>query len=178
MNEPDLPATPDERYQHAVRVYGADIARFVVGYERDPSKRQELLQEVHLALWKSMAGFRDQCSLRTWVYRVANNVGVTHVQRSLRTVEHHGVTQVEDVDAPEGQTDIEWTERRIDLASVIALVQALAPLDREVMLLYLEDLDAAAIGEITGLSPGGVTTRVHRVKAVLAGKLRVEGRRT
>ena len=36
------------------------------------------------------------------------------------------------------------------------------------MLLYLEDLDAGAIGEITGLSAGAVATRIHRIK-VLAG---------
>ena len=40
--------------------------------------------------------------------------------------------------------------------------------DRQVLLLYLEDLDAAAIGEITGLSPGAIAVKIHRAKAVLA----------
>jgi len=38
------------------------------------------------------------------------------------------------------------------------------------MLLYLEDLDAAAIGEITGLSARAVATRIHRIKKILAGR--------
>ena len=48
---------------------------------RDPALRRELLQEVHLALWQSFANYQAQCSLRTWVYRVAHNVGVSHIQR-------------------------------------------------------------------------------------------------
>ena len=49
-----------------------------------------------------------------------------------------------------------------------ALIQRLRPLDRQVMLLYLEDLDARAIGEIVGLSAVNVATKIHRVKKVLA----------
>ena len=36
------------------------------------------------------------------------------------------------------------------------------------MLLYLEGLDAAAIGEVTALTPGAVAVKIHRIKAVLA----------
>jgi len=43
------------------------------------------------------------------------------------------------------------------------------------MLLYLEDLDAADIGEITGLSPGAVSTKVHRIKAIIAKRLQPVG---
>ena len=40
------------------------------------------------------------------------------------------------------------------------------------MLLYLEDMDAAGIGEITGLSARAVATRIHRIKALLARHFR------
>lgn len=36
-------------------------------------------------------------------------------------------------------------------------------------MLWLEGESAAEIAEITGLSPGAVATRVHRIKALLAG---------
>ena len=68
-------------------------------------------------------------------------------------------------------TGIESTERRIDLERIFGLIHRLAPLDREVMLLYLEDLDAASIGEITGLSARNVATKVHRIKILLATQL-------
>jgi RNA polymerase sigma-70 factor (ECF subfamily) len=158
----------DKRYKDAVDTFGGDIARFAIGYERDLAKRQELLQEIHVALWQSLAGFKDQCSLRTWVYRVAHNVGVTHVQRSLRMLKCIDLESQEFDFIVDEQADIEITERRLDLERLLALIHRLSPLDREIMLLYLEDLDAATIGEIAGISARYVATKVHRIKALLA----------
>jgi RNA polymerase sigma-70 factor (ECF subfamily) len=163
----------DDAYLDAIDCHGRDIARFVAGYERDLAKRQELLQEVHVALWQSFAGFRAQCSLRTWVYRVAHNIGASHIQRSLKTAERHYVA-LEDVESiPSGDAGIESAERRLDLARVFVLIHRLQPIDREVMLLYLEDLDAASIGEVTGLSARNVATKVHRIKKLLAVQMNV-----
>jgi len=64
------------------------------------------------------------------------------------------------------------TDDRIAIDRLLQLIHQLKPPDREVMLLYLEDLDAAAIGEITGMSAGSVRTQVHRIKTVLARRLR------
>ncbi|MEN7536926.1 RNA polymerase sigma factor [Aurantiacibacter flavus] len=54
------------------------------------------------------------------------------------------------------------------VARLMATIHRLAPTDRQVMLLYLEDLTAAEIGEVTGLSATAVSSRVHRLKALLA----------
>ena len=171
MNTPDPPTTQDAQYQQAIDAFGPDIARFVAGYELDASRRQELLQDVHLSLWQSFTGFKGQCSLRTWVYRVAHTVGVNHIQRSKRSVERN-VLPLEDAEAVVDEAaDSRLTDRRLDLERILAVVHRLEPLDSEVMLLYLEDLDAAAIGEITGLSPRNVATKVHRIKALLASQL-------
>jgi RNA polymerase sigma-70 factor (ECF subfamily) len=53
---------------------------------------------------------------------------------------------------------------------LLALIQALKPADRQLTLLYLEDLDAAAIGEVTGLSAGAIAVKIHRIKAALAAR--------
>jgi len=58
----------------------------------------------------------------------------------------------------------------------LGLVQSLKPLDRQVILSYLEGLDAASIGEITGISPGNVATKIHRIKNVLARRFQEGGR--
>ncbi len=169
--------TIEARYRDAVQQYGRDIARFVAGYERDLATRQELLQEVHLALWQSFARFADQCSLRTWVYRIAHNLGVSHVQRSMRRLDMTGAS-LEELEARiDESADMDLVERRLDLERVMALVHKLDGLDREVMLLYLEDLDAASIAEVTGLSARNVATKVHRIKTLLA-KLLVKGRKS
>ena len=171
----DAAAEQEAHYHRAAAAHGAELARFVSGYEREPARRRELLQEVHVALWQSLAGFRGQCSLRTWVFRVAHNVGATHIQRSVRIAERNYVA-LDDVElSAADDAGIDATERRIDLARIFALIHRLGSPDREVMLLYLEDLDAASIGEVTGLSARNVATKVHRIKALLARQLGTKG---
>jgi RNA polymerase sigma-70 factor (ECF subfamily) len=81
-----------------------------------------------------------------------------------------------DTAAPEETDDAEALDQRIALDRLLALIQKLEPLEREVILLYLEGMDAVSIGEITGLSPGNVATKVHRIKNVLKHRFSVGGR--
>jgi RNA polymerase sigma-70 factor (ECF subfamily) len=60
------------------------------------------------------------------------------------------------------------TEDRLNLERLSMLIQQLKPLDRQVIVSYLEEMDATSIAEITGLSPGNVAMRIHRVKNILA----------
>ena len=161
-------AGQDERYAIAARDFGPAIERLARAYEAQADARGDLIQDIHLALWRSLAVFDGRCSLRTWVYRVAHNTAASHVQKRRRgRVEQlaslEELERVADADDPEAAVG----ERRA-FDRLMRLVQALQAPDRQVVLLYLEDLDAAAIGEITGLSPGAVATKIHRLKAVLA----------
>jgi len=47
----------DQLYHEAISAHGDEISRYLTGYEANSAKRQELLQEVHLALWQSFSGF-------------------------------------------------------------------------------------------------------------------------
>jgi RNA polymerase sigma-70 factor, ECF subfamily len=164
----------DDRYREAVASFGRDVARLVAGYERGDARRQELLQDVHFALWQSLAGFRGQCALRTWVYRVAHNACATHIARSLRDPGRGAVAFDEVPETADEGAAADQIQRSLDLRRILALVHALRLPDRQVMLLYLEDFDAAEISEVTGLSPGAVATRIHRIKSTLAQRLGLE----
>jgi RNA polymerase sigma-70 factor (ECF subfamily) len=167
----------DERYVRAAAEFGAALERLARAYEVDPELRRDLLQDIHVALWQSLARFDGRCSVRTWVYRVAHNVGASHVRRRSRTrarfttLDDLSVAAAPSADDPE----IEVGDRQA-LARLMALIHALAPVDRQVALLYLEGLDATAIGEVTGFSPGAVATKLHRLKAVLARQFQQGGR--
>src|SRR5438552_1769761 len=67
----------DQRYAEAISAYGVALERVARGYEADSDRRRDLLQDIRLALWRRFETFRDQCSVRTWVYRVAHNVWLT-----------------------------------------------------------------------------------------------------
>ena len=123
--------------------------------------RRDLLQDIHLAIWRSLATFDGRCALRTWVYRVAHNTAISHVSRAIRLRFGAHLT-LDELDALP-LTSAEPLDVRVDQQRarerVSALIRQLGPFDRQVMVLYLEGLEAAEIAEIVGLSPGAVATK-------------------
>jgi RNA polymerase sigma-70 factor (ECF subfamily) len=165
----------DDLYREAIETYGAALERLARAYEADADIRRDLLQDIHVALWRSFDGFDGRCSLRTWIYRVAHNVGASHVLRQRRTRPQTliGLEELENLpDARSGQPS---ADRSHALDRLLTLIQRLKPLDRHVILSYLEGLDAASIGEITGLSAGNVATKIHRIKNMLARQFQQGG---
>ena len=158
----------DDLFGEVFETHAAALGRLARSYEADAEKRRDLLQEMHFAIWRSLAKFDRQCSLRTWVYRVAHNVGASHVLKHRRANARALVT-LEEMEDVSDLTDTESsTDRRLTLERLHGLIQQLHTLDRELVLLYLDGLDASTIGEITGVSPGNVATKLHRIKKILA----------
>lgn len=157
----------DDLYQDTARQFRDALGRLARGYEEDPDRRRDLLQEIHLALWQSFAHFDGLCSLRTWVYRVAHNVATSHVIRDRR-FRSRVLVGLDGIDAVDTGRDEQSLDQHVALERLLRLIQRLRPTDRQVILSYLEGLDAAATAEITGLSPGNVATRIHRIKQILA----------
>ena len=62
------------------------------------------------------------------------------------------------------------------LERLLGLIQRLKPLDRQIVVSYLEGMDAASIGDITGISPGNVATKIHRIKSILVRRFHEGGR--
>jgi len=170
-------AQQDARYLAAARAHGAMIERLARGYEADPELRRDLVQEIHAALWRSFAIFEGQCAEKSWVHRIAHNVGVTHMMtgRRRRKLPLVGLDQIAELSNGD---DPEHTAGERSLSDrLLAAIHRLQPADRQVMLLYLEDLTAAEIGEVTGLSASAVAVRIHRIKALLAEPYRAEEKR-
>jgi RNA polymerase sigma-70 factor (ECF subfamily) len=160
-------AGQEQRYAEAAAAFGPALERLVRAYERDPDKCRDLLQEIHVALWRSLARFDGRCSMRTWVYRVAHNTATSKTLRP-RTNAPTIVALDDSLEsiaaAPSGD---EVLDRRRALERLHGVISGLRPLDRQVVLLYLEQLDAASIAEITGLSAANVATKVRRIKQLL-----------
>ena len=163
----DTAVGQDALYEQAASGYGAAIERLARAYEPDADKRRDLVQDIHVAIWRSFANFDGRCSLRTWVYRIAHNVVTSEVLR--RRGKTPALVSLDTLASMADDHDGERAaDRHLALERLLALVQTLEPLDRRVILLYLEDIDAASIGEITDLSAGNVATKIHRIKQILS----------
>jgi RNA polymerase sigma-70 factor (ECF subfamily) len=164
----------DDLYRDAVDQFGASLERLASAYEADPEKRRDLSQNIHFQLWRSFQRYDALCSLRTWTYRIAHHVAASHVIRERRIFS--ALVSLEELEAlPDRDQGQLAAEKRINLGRLSELIQRLKPLDRQVIICWLEDMDAASIGEITGLSPGNVAMRIHRIKNILVRRFHEGG---
>lgn len=161
------PPDQDARYLEAAAEHGGTLQRLARATEANAERQRDLLQDMHVALWRSFAAFDGRCSVRTWVYRVAHNVAASHVDKERRLrrplvtldeIEHLSSAQNVSSEVEESQA----AER------LNAIIRKLGPPDRQIITLYLEGLDAASIADVTGLSAGAIATRVSRLKTQLA----------
>jgi RNA polymerase sigma-70 factor (ECF subfamily) len=168
-------ARRDDLYDEAVRTHGPALDRLARAYEAEPDTRRDLLQEIHFALWRSFETYDARCTMRTWVYRIAHNVAASHVAHDRRTKAKQLVS-IETVDVPDARDDAEvLANRHMAIERLLALIRNLKPMDRQVVLLFLEGMDAVGIADVTGISSGNVATKIHRIKNVLAQRFQTGG---
>ncbi len=85
---------------------------------------------------------------------------------------------LEEIDLPAGSAspDIDLDRGR-QLEWLAAFIRQLKPLDRQVILCYLEEMDAKSTAEITGFSPATVAMKVHRIKKAFSTRFQQEVQR-
>jgi RNA polymerase sigma factor (sigma-70 family) len=153
-----------QRFEQIIKELGPALARTVASYERNAATQQDLLQEIRLALLRSLPQLKDPGKLRAFVFRVAHNCCVDHVVRQT------GKSMALD-DSGELQADDRTPEHEL-LAKERTrwLVEAVRRLElpyRQVITLLLEDMSYLEIAESLGISVGNVGVRVNRAKARL-----------
>ena len=170
-------AIRESREDRCVRMlseHDGALRRLASSYERDPSRRQDLVQDIWLAVWQALPRFRDDCSERTFVFRIAHNRAVSHIQHWQRRR-----TDPLDDDAPIAATgvdleqDLSQQQRRERLQ---AAVQSLPIGLRQVVVLTLEGLTNAEVADIVGISENNVAVRMTRARAELTRLLGAGGR--
>jgi RNA polymerase sigma-70 factor, ECF subfamily len=166
-------AKRDELYAIANREFVRALDRLAAGYEADAEKRNDLRQEIHFQLWRSLEVFDGRCSLKTWVLRVAHNTAVSYVHREHRRNQTFVSLEELEQDPSSGPFQPDIDQKR-GLEQLSALIRQLKPLDRQILISYLEEMDAAAIAEITGLSAANVRMKIHRIKNILSSRLHEE----
>jgi RNA polymerase sigma-70 factor (ECF subfamily) len=171
----EAPPKRHELYETAAREYGHALDRLAAGYEADPEKRHDLRQDIHFQLWRSFEVFDGRCSLKTWTFRVAHNTAVSYVNRERR--KNTGFVSLEEIErtAPGGDREPDIDRQRA-LQRLSEFIRQLKPLDRQIMISYLEGMDAATIAEVTGLSPANVRMKIHRIKNILSSRFLEEKR--
>ncbi|CAN5250149.1 sigma-70 family RNA polymerase sigma factor [soil metagenome] len=170
----------DERaFSELVRAYDRRVFALVFRMLGNRAEAEDLAQEVFIQVFKAIGNFRGDSKLSTWIYRIAINLCKNRA-KYLR-VRHSGEQdELEEVaervplgdarNANVGQ--IERPDEMVAGKQVELIVQrAIAQVEesfRECLVLRdVEELSYEEIGEITGLPPGTVKSRIFRARAQL-----------
>ena len=137
-------------------------------YARHADDRADLAQEIAAQSWRAFPGYDRSRSFSTWMYRIALNVAISHL-RSHAQRDQHAVPLDEDLhDIPIADHDHEGDER---VRALHRFIVQLDPLNRALLLLYLEEHSAREIGDILGISESNVTTKISRLKQRIRSEL-------
>lgn len=142
------------------------VLKVAGSYAADPEDRADLAQDIAAQLWRAWPSYAPDRPVTTWMYRIALNVAISHLRgRSLR--DRHHVPFDEDLHDQgmsfgAGDADEHETGQRLRLLQRV--IAALPPLDRALMLLYLDERSQREIADVLGISESNVSTRISRLK--------------
>lgn len=157
-------AAESNRFYRILQTNGPSLARLAASYTDNAGDRDDLLQEIAMALWQALPRFREECSERTFVFRIAHNRAITHLARKRPAAP----VPVDSIDLPHPGPDPE--QELLREQSGRRLTQAVRRLPvplRQVVTLALEGIDYSETAAILGISENNVGVRMSRARDLL-----------
>ena len=143
------------------------LRKLAWGFSSCAADRADLVQDMSAQLWAAFPRWDGVRPFSTWAYRVALNValGERRQQREATT------TGIDDALMQSLASNDAGPEHVVGLQELGRAVAALDPLNRALLMLYLDDLPYREIGEILGLTESNVGVRLNRLKQRLRAQL-------
>jgi RNA polymerase sigma-70 factor (ECF subfamily) len=154
------------------------LYRFGRGFCRDPHDAEDVVQDVLVALARSLDRFRGEGSLSSWAYVVARNACARRRRHSVRTrplESADGRSALERPD-PAGPAD-RALERRELREALVEAIGALPTAQRDVLVLRdVESLPGSEVARRLGLDERAMKSRLHRARLALRARLAAHAR--
>lgn len=163
-------AALEERFHQLLSANGAALGRLAASYTNNSSDRDDLFQDIALAIWKALPRFRGESSERTFIFRIAHNRAMTHISQRRPPV-----ASEEEIELPDPRPNPEkGLAQEQQEARLFEAIHRL-PIDyRQVITLTLEDMSYAEIAEVLGIGESNVGVRLNRARQMLRQFLEVQ----
>ena len=173
------PALEFEDFDRVVKQYRTRVLRFLLASLGDTDLAESLTQDCFWNAYKSRRAFRGDCSVNTWLMRIAVNL----VRNQVRTRRFQFWKKAQRINCDEIH---HWVDRSISpeerawvneqVQAIWEATKALSERQRTVFLLrFVEDLDIHEIADATGLTES--TVNVHLSRAVQRIRKRLGNRK-
>lgn len=147
-------------FTHLVKHNKSSIYTVCYMFSNDADEVADMFQETLINLWNGFEKFKGESSVSTWVYRVALNTCISYERKKKR----HSST------VPLSMEMNLWEDNDSNTRQIRQLrerIKLLAPFDRAIILLWLEDMSYQEIASIVGISVKNVSVRLLRIKEQL-----------
>ena len=130
-------------------------------YATDDELLNDLYQEIVMSLWRAYPSFRGESSPATWIYRISLNTCISYRWKSKHQIQ--AVTLPVNFEAFAEDDGNKSSQSR----ELNRLIHALNPLERALILLWLEERSYDEIARIVGISKNNVGVRLNRIREKL-----------
>jgi RNA polymerase sigma factor (sigma-70 family) len=158
--------TPDqERFQNLPEDHKKILYKVCHSYCRNPGDRDDLAQEIIVQLWRAFRAFDDRVRFSTWMYRIALNVAISFYRReSVRTRyvlpgSEHLLEAIDETGNPSEEVQM-----------LFRWIEDLDPLNKALVILYLDGNSYQEIADVMGISQTNVATKISRLKQTMREK--------
>lgn len=151
-------------FEQVVAHYAPLVSRIAASYEVDRGLREDLTQQIWLAIWQSLQNWRGEAPLKSFVARIAQNRAISYVSRQVRQPRAAELDDNLEADLPSPEEQVmEASERE----RLISATRRLPLPQREVIVLILEGFSYAEIAGMLDIAPNALALRLSRAKSAL-----------
>ncbi len=176
------------KFEQVIKDYGGLLSRVASTYEANDSVKQELYQEICVAVWQGLLNFKEQASLKTYILRIAHNRCVTHVTKESKLPKGASFDDADNCTMDEADLAAANSIANFDTASsieasliqsqklnkLLTAVRKLKLPARQIITLSMEGLSYQEIAEVTGLTVTNIGVSITRIKKELQRQLQDE----
>ncbi len=163
----------EEKFNKIVSENSERIQRICRYYNSNIAEQQDMYQEILTNIWKSIDNFRGDAKVSTWIYRIAVNVSISYVTKSIKQSQIYVNTDTEnlgDIIEDNHIDDLINNEKQIeDLQNAI---NTLSVIEKAMISLMLEGISMKEIAKVIGITEPNVRVKIHRIKTQLKNQLK------
>lgn len=159
----------EQIFNTTIELYDPMIKRVCRTYANAYVTVDDLYQEVMATVWLGLKSFRGKSSMSTWIYRVCINTCISYLRRHCRQQYNLSIDSL-DTPFPELE-DKDASAENAENAEVLKyLIGRLKPLDKAILMMWMDERSYSEISDVTGLSLSAVGVRLNRIRAILRQK--------
>lgn len=153
----------EREFADIIRQYSTIINKVSYFYATERINYEDIRQDILVNIWQALPRFRRESRMSTWIYRIAVNSALMAIRSSKHKMENTAI----DIEKLNLSTEFD-DEQRENLQQLYSLIDRLEPIDKAIILLWLDEYTYEEIADTIGLNKNSVGVRIHRIKEKLS----------